>query len=56
MIVARSRASTVSARVQWEVSMTRFLALTATFIVAAWTQTAFGEETRGVTSNEIVFG
>lgn len=36
--------------------MTRFLALTATFIVAAWTQTAFGEETRGVTSNEIVFG
>ena len=55
MIVARSRASTVSG-VQWEVSMTRFLALTATFIVAAWTQTAFGEETRGVTSNEIVFG
>jgi branched-chain amino acid transport system substrate-binding protein len=36
--------------------MTRFLALTATFVVAAWTQTAFGEETRGVTSNEIVFG
>jgi branched-chain amino acid transport system substrate-binding protein len=56
MIVPRSRASTVSARVQWEFSMTRFLALTATFIVAAWTQTASGEETRGVTSNEIVFG
>ena len=36
--------------------MTRFLALTATFVVAAWTQTAFGEETRGVTSNEIVLG
>ena len=56
MILARSRESSVSARVQWEVSMTRFLALTATFVVAAWTQTAFGEETRGVTSNEIVFG
>jgi branched-chain amino acid transport system substrate-binding protein len=36
--------------------MTRFLALTATFVIAAWTQTAFGEETRGVTSNEIIFG
>jgi len=37
--------------------MTRFLALTAaTVVVAACTQTAFGEETRGVTSNEIVFG
>jgi branched-chain amino acid transport system substrate-binding protein len=36
--------------------MTRFLALIATFVIAAWTQTAFGEETRGVTSNEIIFG
>jgi len=36
--------------------MTRFLALTATFVIAAWTQMAFGEETRGVTSNEIIFG
>jgi branched-chain amino acid transport system substrate-binding protein len=36
--------------------MTRFLALTATFVVAAWTHVAFGEETRGVTSNEIVLG
>jgi branched-chain amino acid transport system substrate-binding protein len=52
----RSRETSVSAKLQWEVSMTRFLALTATFLVAAWTQTAFGEETRGVTSNEIVFG
>jgi branched-chain amino acid transport system substrate-binding protein len=36
--------------------MTRFLALTATLVVAAWTYVAFGEETRGVTSNEIVLG
>src|SRR5262249_44449335 len=36
--------------------MTRFLALAATFVVAAWTQMAFGEETRGVPSNEIVLG
>jgi branched-chain amino acid transport system substrate-binding protein len=42
--------------VQWEVNMTRFLVVTATVVVAAWAQTAFGEETRGVTSNEIVLG
>jgi branched-chain amino acid transport system substrate-binding protein len=36
--------------------MTRFLALSATLVVAGWTQTAFSEETRGVTSNDIIFG
>ena len=36
--------------------MTRFLAVTATVVFAAWAQTTFGEEIRGVTSNEIVFG
>jgi branched-chain amino acid transport system substrate-binding protein len=41
---------------QWEVGMTRFLAVTATVVFAAWAQTTFGEEIRGVTSNEIVFG
>ena len=35
--------------------MTRVFAIT-TIIVVALTQTAFGEETRGVTSNEIVLG
>jgi branched-chain amino acid transport system substrate-binding protein len=36
--------------------MRRFLALTATFVVAAWTQAVYSEETRGVTSSEIVLG
>jgi branched-chain amino acid transport system substrate-binding protein len=36
--------------------VTRFLAVTATVVFAAWAQTTFGEEIRGVTSNEIVFG
>jgi branched-chain amino acid transport system substrate-binding protein len=52
MTLARSR----SPSVQWEVGMTRFLAVTATVVFAAWAQTTFGEEIRGVTSNEIVFG
>jgi len=36
--------------------MTRFLAVTTTIVLAVLTGTAFGEETRGVTSNEIVLG
>jgi branched-chain amino acid transport system substrate-binding protein len=36
--------------------MTRFLAVSVPIVVAALTQTAFGEETRGVTPNEIVLG
>ena len=36
--------------------MTRFLAVTTTIVLAVLTGTVFGEETRGVTSNEIVLG
>ena len=36
--------------------MTRFLAVAATIVLAVLTETAFGEETRGVTSSEIVLG